>query len=250
MTFQGRTAIVTGATDGIGLATSRLLAAQGAQLVLVARRPEPGAALVAELGEQRAVFLSADVADPGTPDAAVAAARDRFGAVDILVNNAALDFVKPILEATPEDVQRVYEMNVFAPLRMLQAAARAMLGRGGAIVNVTSRLATIAIDSINVYGSAKAALAGLTRGAAIEFAAEGIRVNAVAPGLTETPLIQAWISEQDDPDAFRADLAGSVPLKRLATPEEVAAAIAFLASDAAGHITGASLAIDGGYTAQ
>jgi NAD(P)-dependent dehydrogenase (short-subunit alcohol dehydrogenase family) len=121
MTLEGRTAIITGATEGIGLATSRLLAREGARLVLVARRPEPGAALVGELGEQRAAFLAGDVADLETPAAAVALAQERFGQLDVLVNNAGLDFVCPILDATPEDVQRVYEVTVFGALRMLQA---------------------------------------------------------------------------------------------------------------------------------
>jgi NAD(P)-dependent dehydrogenase (short-subunit alcohol dehydrogenase family) len=115
---------------------------------------------------------------------------------------------------------------------------------------VTSRIASIAIPDLNVYGSAKSALAGLTRGAAIELAAQGIRVNSVAPGLTETPLIRAWIDDQPDPVAFRAQVASTVPQGRFATPEEVAAAITFLVSDGAAHITGASLAVDGGYTAQ
>jgi meso-butanediol dehydrogenase / (S,S)-butanediol dehydrogenase / diacetyl reductase len=124
MTLEGRTAIITGATEGIGLATSRLLAREGARLVLVARRPEPGAALVGELGEQRAAFLAGDVADLETPAAAVALAQERFGQLDVLVNNAGLDFVCPILDATPEDVQRVYEVTVFGALRMLQAPSR------------------------------------------------------------------------------------------------------------------------------
>lgn len=250
MTLAGRTAIITGATEGIGLATSRLFARQGARLVLVARRREPGERLVDELGARRAALLSADVVDLTTPGAAVELAQRRFGAVDVLINNAGQDLVCPILTASPEDVRRIYEVNVFAALRMLQAAASAMRGRGGAVVNVTSRLAAVAIPELNVYGSAKAALSAMTRGAAIELARDGIRVNAVAPGLTETPMIRGWIEEQADPDAFRADLTSSVPQGRLATPEEVAAAIAFLASGAAAYINGSTLPVDGGYTAQ
>ena len=124
-----------------------------------------------------------------------------------------------------------------------------MRGRGGAIVNVASRTGVVGVPTMAVYGATKAALLSLTRTAALELAGEGVRVNAVAPGLTETPLVKTWIAEQPDPAAFRTERAASVPLGRFAQPEEVADAILFLASDSASHITGVTLPIDGGYTA-
>jgi len=245
-----RVAIVTGATEGIGLAVSRQLAAEGARLVLVARRPEPGAALVEELGAESAYFIAGDAGDPATAAAAVRAAQERFGGLDVLVNNAGLDLSGvPLLETTIEDARRIFDVNVFGCLQMLQAAAGAMRERGGAIVNVTSRTALIGLPGSAVYGASKGAMESLTRAAALELAPYGIRVNAVAPGLTETPMVATWLAEQADPAAFRERVTAGIPQRRLARPEDVATAICYLASDAAASITGASLSVDGGYTA-
>ena len=248
---RARVAIVTGATEGIGLAVSRQLAGEGVRLVLVARRPGPGAALVEELGAESACFVAGDAGDPATAAAAVRAAQERFGGLDVLVNNAGLDLSGvPLLETTFADARRIFDVNVFGCLQMLQAAAGAMRGHGGSIVNVTSRTALIGLPGSTVYGASKGALESLTRGAAIELAPYGIRVNAVAPGLTETPMVATWLAEQDDPAGFRERVTAGIPQKRLATPEDVATAICYLASDAAASITGASLSVDGGFTAQ
>jgi NAD(P)-dependent dehydrogenase (short-subunit alcohol dehydrogenase family) len=244
-----RVAIVTGATEGIGAATARRLNRDGLLQVLVARRGDPGRRLVEELGADRAVFVAGDVADPATAPRAVEAALERFGRLDVLVNNAAMDYTSDLLETPLEDVRTVFETNVFGAFLVFREAARAMRERGGAIVNVTSRLASIGVPTMVVYSAAKGALLALTRGAAVELAPLGIRVNAVAPGFTETPLVRNWLESQDDPEAARRSATSAVPQGRLGTPEEVAAAIAFLASEDAGHITGASLAVDGGYTA-
>jgi NAD(P)-dependent dehydrogenase (short-subunit alcohol dehydrogenase family) len=250
--LEGLSAIVTGGTAGIGEAIVRVFRARGARVVLVARGAEAGARLVHELGADDVAFLAADVTDPGTPGAAVALAYERFGALDVLVNNAGMDYVHEIGTAPLDDVRRVMEVNFVAPVAMIQAAAPALRARerGGAIVNVVSRLASIAVPGMNVYGATKAALHAITRGAAIELARAGVRVNSVAPGFTETPLMGAWLDHQPDPaEARRAALAG-IPQGRFATPHDVAAAVAYLASPDAAHVTGASLAVDGGYTAQ
>jgi NAD(P)-dependent dehydrogenase (short-subunit alcohol dehydrogenase family) len=249
--LEGKVAIVTGATEGIGAAVARRFASEGARLVLVARRREPGEALVAVIGPERALFVAGDVAEPETSERAVAAAGEAYGRLDVLVNNAGVDLSGvPLLDTTLEQIRRLVEVNVVGATLMLQEAARAMraLG-GGSIVNLTSRLGLVGLPGSTVYGATKGALHALTRGAAVELAPHGIRVNAVAPGLTETPMVRTWIEEQPDPEAFRARHAATIPQGRFATPEEVAAAVLYLASDESASVTGASLSVDGGYTA-
>ena len=247
--LEGKTAIVTGGTMGIGEAIVRRFADEGARLVVVARNRERGERLVADVGGERMLFVPGDVTDPATADAAVEAA-DALGGVDVLVNNAAIDFTSDLLETDGDDVRRVFETNFFGAFWMLRRVAQELERRGGgSIVNVSSRLASIGVPTMVVYSASKGALLALTRGAAIELAPRGIRVNAVAPGLTATPLYDTWIGEQDDPDAFAAQVAATIPQGRVGTPEEVAAAVAYLAADESAHVTGASIPIDGGYTA-
>jgi NAD(P)-dependent dehydrogenase (short-subunit alcohol dehydrogenase family) len=248
--LAGKVAIVTGGTEGIGAAVSRAFRAEGARLVVVARREEPGRLLVEELGSECVRFLASDVGEEATSTAAVEAALESFGKLDVLVNNAALDFVREIFDTERADLERVFAANFFGAFAMLRECGRAMREGGGSIVNITSRNASVGVPSMGAYAAAKGALLSLTRIAAIEWAGYGIRVNAVAPGLTDTPLIRAWIEGQPDPAGFEAQLVGSVPLGRLARPEDVAQAVVYLASDESAHVTGASIPVDGGYTAR
>jgi NAD(P)-dependent dehydrogenase (short-subunit alcohol dehydrogenase family) len=246
--LAGKVAIITGATSGIGTVTARRFAGEGACLVVCGRNQAAGERLVTELGAGRVALVLGDVTDQATAQAAIRAATG-FGQLDVLVNNAAMDFTSDLYDTDVADVRRVLDVNFIGPFLMLQAAAQAMRGHGGSIVNVGSRLATIGVKTMSVYGAAKGALTSFTRGAAIDLASDGIRVNTVAPGFVETPLFSAWLAEQPDPAQARASAVEKIPQGRLATPEDVAAAIVFLASDEAAHITGALLSVDGGYTA-
>jgi NAD(P)-dependent dehydrogenase (short-subunit alcohol dehydrogenase family) len=247
--LAGKVAVVTGGTSGIGEATVRLFVDEGARVVIVARRVEPGERLARELGADHARFLPGDVGREKTAVEAMAAAEE-WGGVDVLVNNAAMDWAGVLVDTSEADLRRVLDTNFVGAFLMQREAGRRMLERGqGSIVNVTSRNATVGVATMAVYASAKGALLALTRASAIEWAASGVRVNAVAPGLTDTPLTQTWIAGQPDPASFESNLTSTIPQRRMAEPLDVARAILFLASDESAHITGASIAVDGGYTA-
>jgi NAD(P)-dependent dehydrogenase (short-subunit alcohol dehydrogenase family) len=248
--LEDRVAIVTGGSMGIGEATVTALVRHRARVVIVARDDVKGTSVCERVGSDRAVMTAGDVANAETARRAVSTAIDRFGRLDILINNAGIDLSSsPLLETAEADIRRVVDVNFIGSALMLQSAAAAMRTRGGSIINVTSRAALVGIPGMAVYGAAKGALQSLTRAAAVELAPWGIRVNAVAPGLTETSMVERWISRQPDPAAFRAGLSSTNPLGVLTTPEEVAAAIVYLASDEAASVTGASISIDGGFTA-
>jgi NAD(P)-dependent dehydrogenase (short-subunit alcohol dehydrogenase family) len=233
---------------GIGEAIARRLRNEGGRLVLVAREENRGNALAAELGDETR-FVAGSVTDPDTADAAVEAAAE-LGGVDVLINNAGMDFTGDLLELSEKDARRVFEINFFGALWMLLRVARELVERGGgSIINITSRLASIGVPTMAIYAASKGALLSLTRGAAVELAPAGIRINAVAPGLTSTALMDEWVSGQSDPNGFRESLAQGIPQRRFGTPEEVAAAVAYLAADESAHVTGASIPVDGGYTA-
>lgn len=240
----GKVAIITGASGGIGAAIADRFAHGRAHLVLAGRTP--GIDI-----PKGSVYAAGDIGDEQYVASLVAMATVRFGGLDILVNCHGVDYHSQIPETTMDDVRRIFEVNVVSVVATMKYAIPAMVDRGGgAIVNVGSRLGQVAIPGQSIYGASKAAVAQLSRGAAIDWASTGIRVNCVAPGLTETEMNRTWVDDQPDPREFRRQLLADVPLGRMGTPEEVAAAVLFLASDEASNITGATLAVDGGYTAR
>ena len=244
-------ALVTGATSGIGVEIARRLIDDGFDVVVSGRSRERGEAVSADLGPH-ARFVRADLTDPGAPDRLVADTVAEAGRLDVLVNNAAIDHTGPLLDVPEQDVRDIFATNTFATILCLQAAGRAMReqGEGGAIINITSRLASIGVPTMAIYSASKGAVLALTTAAAVELAPHGIRVNAVAPGMTNTPLYADWVAAQDDPEGTVRHVASAIPLGRIAEPGDVAAAVSYLASPGASYVTGASIPVDGGYTAQ
>jgi NAD(P)-dependent dehydrogenase (short-subunit alcohol dehydrogenase family) len=244
-------AIVTGGTSGIGAAIVQRFAQEGARQVVVALPGEQtqGTNLVASLGFERARFIGGDVSARGTAEQAATLALEAFGRLDVLINNAGIDYSGiSVMESGIDDCRRIFDVNFFAAVLMLQASAKAFGSRGGSIVNVISRAAIVGVTGMGVYGASKAALLALTRTAALELA-PAVRVNAVAPGATNTGMMRAWIDQQPDPGRFEEQLVSTIPQGRLASPDDVASAVLFLASDESSHVTGTFIAVDGGYTA-
>ncbi|SEQ54924.1 SDR family NAD(P)-dependent oxidoreductase [Microlunatus flavus] len=242
----GRTALVTGATSGIGRAVALTLAARGAHVVVSGRDAERGDATVAAVRAARgtADFVAADLTDAASArELARRATELGDGHVDVLVNSAGIFPFGPTAETTPEDVDRVLAVNVTAPYFLVAALAPAMAARGnGAVVNVTTMVAEFGAAGMGLYGASKAALVLLTKSWAAEFGPSGVRVNAVSPGPTRTEGTAAMGEALDQ-------LAAAGPAGRPGQPEEIAEAVAFLVGDAASFVHGAVLPVDGGRTA-
>ena len=237
--LSGRTALVTGASGGIGEAIARQLHAQGANLVLAGRRSEALAALAEALGE-RAMVEVAELSDPQAAEQLIAAA-DNGGGPDVLINNAGLTRDNLAVRMKDEDWQTVLEVNLTAVFRLTRAALRGMMRRRwGRIVNVTSIVALTGNPGQVNYAAAKAGMIGMTKSLAAEVATRGITVNCVAPGFIETPMTAALSEDQ------RRRLLERVPVGRLGTPDDVAAAIGYLASQEAAYVTGQTLHVNGG----
>jgi NAD(P)-dependent dehydrogenase (short-subunit alcohol dehydrogenase family) len=241
--------LITGALTGIGRATALAFAKEGATVVAAGRREAEGKALEAELralGAQ-AAFINADVRHEDDVRRLVDETVARFGRLDVAVNNAGTEGKPgPVTEQTPDSYAAMFDTNVLGTLLSLKHELRVMQPQGsGSIVNVSSTMGERGAANLSLYTASKHAVEGLTKSAALEAAASGVRVNAVAPGPTETGMLERLTGTPDKKAAFYA----AVPLKRGAKPEEIADAIAFLASDKASFITGQVVRINGGKTA-
>ena len=248
--LTGRTALVTGASRGLGREIALDLARAGADVALGLRDPDSDGGVVAEIEAlgRRVLPVELDVMHIAQGSAAVDRIVEEWGALDILVNNAGGSIVEPALEVTVESFTSVWEFNVRSTFFLAQAAARHMRERGsGVIVNMASQAGLVALPGEASYCIAKAAVVHLTRCLAVEWGEYGIRVNAVAPTFIETDGTAPALA---DP-AFRDDVVERIAaLHRIGVPSEVSGAVVFLASDAASLITGQTLAIDGGWTAR
>ena len=234
--FEGRTAIVTGAAGGIGLATAKRLASEGAQVLIADLKADKAEAAAKEIGDS-AWSIACDVANESQVEAAVNSALQRTGQLDVIVNNAGLMVFRPLEEHTEEDWLKIVRVDLLGAFFFTKQAFLKMKP-GGSVVNVSSIHAEETTPNVCSYAAAKAAVLSLTRSAAIEGKAKGIRVNAVLPGAIDTPML--W----DNPNVKSG--AEQVDKNYVGRPEDVAASIVYLASDDAAFVQGAMMRVDGG----
>jgi len=242
--------LITGALTGIGRATALAFAKEGARIVVSGRRDEAGRALAAELRDlgAEAEFVRADVRHDSEVGALVDQTVARFGRLDIAVNNAGTEGnPSPLTEQTAESYASVFDTNVLGTIFSLKHELRVMQAQGsGSIVNVSSVAGKTGFPGAGVYVASKHAVEGLTKSAALEGVAAGVRVNAVAPGPIQTDMLDRFTGNNAD---AKAGFLSSIPAQRAGTVEEIAQTILFLASDKAKYLTGQSIAVDGGYLA-
>jgi NAD(P)-dependent dehydrogenase (short-subunit alcohol dehydrogenase family) len=243
MRLEKVTALVTGASSGIGEAVSARFRREGARLLLTGRREHLDTAGPDD------VYVPGDLNDEGFVAGLAQQAADTFGSVDVVVLNHGLQASSPLTEMAYEDARNVLHSNLLSAFLVMKHFAPRMPESGGCFVLIGSRLGIVGKPGEVLYSAAKGGLIMLAKGAAIEWAPRNIRVNVVAPGLTATPVIEASIQRRPDPEAYRRQRESQIPLQRLATPEEVANAVLFLASSESSYTTGTVLPVDGGYTA-
>lgn len=246
--LAGKLALVTGGTRGIGSGIALAMAAAGAQVVVTGRDLPMAESVVAQIEQAGGSggFLISDLLDDAEVDALIPRVEATFGPVDVLVNNAGIDADNPAIRHPLDDWQRVLRLNLEVPFRLCQAAAHGMLERGaGVVINVSSVLGLVGSREVCSYAASKHGLIGLTRVLAIEWAAQGIRVNAIAPGLIQTDMTaNMW----DRPGAAEY-IKRSIPAGRIGTPADVGGVAVFLASEAAAFVHGELIAVDGGFLA-
>jgi NAD(P)-dependent dehydrogenase (short-subunit alcohol dehydrogenase family) len=245
--FAGRAVLVTGAARGIGRATAERFAAAGASVALLDCDASEVSHVAGAIGG-RALPLAADVADCREVRRAVDRCAGEFGRLDVLINNAGIHFARAIDEYTAEEIDRILSVNLKGALFAIRSALPLLRQSRGSIVTVSSMTGLVGQNLGSVYVATKGALIALTKALALELAADGIRVNCVCPAGVDTPLMRDWAHTLPDPDAVLRSQAAMHLLNRLASPDEIAAAIMFLASEDASFITGVALPVEGGAT--
>jgi NAD(P)-dependent dehydrogenase (short-subunit alcohol dehydrogenase family) len=251
MRFENKVVAVTGGSLGIGRAAVEAFAREGAKVAIVSNDPERGEVTVQELEQYEIKFFSTDVSVESTVRATMEAIAQRWGTIDVLVNNAGIYMQADVVDTALEDWEQIMRVNLTGAFLCTKYAVPGMIQQGrGVVVNVSSEAGLVGIKGQVAYNVSKAALISLTQSCAVDLAARGVRVNCVCPGTTDTPLVREAVARSPDPATARRTLESMRPLDRLGRPEEIAEAILYLSSDLAGYATGAVLSVDGGYVAQ
>ena len=252
--LAGKAGVITGATSGLGLATLRAMTAEGAAIVAVGRNTNRGQEIVEAIREEgrQAVFFTGDVSCEADIIAAIALCRKTFGSIDIMHNNAAYFTTADLHETTNEQWDKSLTTNLSSVFWGSKHAVLAMReqGRGGSIINTASVASFTATADTLAYVATKSGVMGLTRATALAYAAEGIRCNAVCPGDFESSILEQFFAAAPDPASARASIAATYPTKRILSPEDVARAVLYLASDDSGGVTGTSIVVDDGLLAK
>ena len=245
--FAGKVVLITGGTSGIGKSTAIAFARAGAKVVLTGRREKEGAQVVAEIKKLGgdAAFVRADISKDADVKKMVDFTVDKFGRLNVAFNNAGVEWKGPLNHATEAEYRRIFDINVWGVLNSMRHEIPVMLKNGGgAIVNTSSVAGHVGLAQVSIYIASKHAVEGLTKSVALEFAKQNIRINAIAPGVIATEMLDRFAG-----DELRDQITSTVPVARVGVADEIAAAVLYLASDAAKFTTGTSLIVDGGFVA-
>jgi NAD(P)-dependent dehydrogenase (short-subunit alcohol dehydrogenase family) len=245
--FAGKVVLITGGTSGIGKSTAIAFARAGGKVVLTGRREKEGAQVVAEIKKLGgdAAFVQADISKDADVKKMVDFTVDKFGRLDVAFNNAGVEWKGPLNHATEAEYRRIFDINVWGVLNSMRHEIPVMLKNGGgAIVNTSSVAGHVGLAQVSIYIASKHAVEGLTKSVALEFAKQNIRINAIAPGVIATEMLDRFAG-----DELRDQITSIIPVARVGVADEIAAAVLYLASDAAKFTTGTSLIVDGGFVA-
>ena len=251
MKLKGKVAIVTGGGSGIGKASAGVFAEEGAQVVVVDWKKEPGAQTAEEIRQAggEATYCYADVSKAGDVETMVNTAVERYGRLDVLFNNAAIQIMAKLADTTEDAWDRIQSVNLKGVFLGCKYAIPAMIRTGGgSIVNMASILGFVGDPDLAAYCAAKGGVIALTKAGALAYGPQGVRINCICPGDVDTPLVQEYFDKDPDPERFRQEVSSKYALRRIASPREVAQMAVFLASDASSFVTGSTMVIDGGLT--
>jgi len=250
MKLKDKVAIVTGSSKGIGEGIARVFSREGAKVAVVCRTEEAGRIMADELGaaENRAIFIKTDVTSSESIQNMIQTTVRTFGQIDILVNNAGYHIAKNVEETSEKEWEFIINTNLRSTFLCSKYAIPFLRKTKGNIINISSMVGLVGQPNAGAYSATKGGQISMSKGMAIDFAPDGIRVNVICPGWIQTPLVEDWFSQQKDPEASRKYIYGQHPLGRIGTSEECGEAALYLASAEAGFVTGITLNIDGGVT--